>query len=474
MDERTKTYNGRKTAAADSKEHRVLALVAIWSADEQHLGEALLFPVGASYEVGRGEGEAGRAGFVRQRPGSNVAGTVIRSSFVSRRQLMVTASREHLEVVNCGKAALLDGDGRVLPKLTLRAGDVCEIEGQLLLLCVDRPFTLPPFQRGLPVPEFEFGQADSFGIVGESEQAWKLREHLAFLAARTAPVLILGPSGSGKEVAARAIHGGSTRRSRTLVARNAATLPAGLVEAELFGNLANYPNAGMPERPGLLGEAQGSTLFLDEIGELADEIQARLLRVLDTGDYQKLGDARQRKADVRMLAATNRSPEELRPDVAARFKLRLTLPGLDERREDLVLLLGALAQRAAVTDSVALAPFFSPARMVRCSLPLMRALCRHAYSTHVRELEALMWLSVRSSRGDSLELTPELKGELAARPAAITRELPDAATVRAAIERAGGVRERAWRELGLANRYVLKRLLKKYGIAADEPNNLDG
>jgi transcriptional regulator with GAF, ATPase, and Fis domain len=96
-------------------------------------------------------------------------------------------------------------------------------------------------------------------------------------------VLLLGESGAGKELAARAIHGLGDRRARPLVARNAATMPETLIGAELFGNVKNFPNPGMPERPGLIGEADRSTLFLDEIGDLPEACQVHLLRVLDDG-----------------------------------------------------------------------------------------------------------------------------------------------------------------------------------------------
>ena len=117
--------------------------------------------------------------------------------------------------------------------------------------------------------------------------------------------MLLGETGTGKELAARAVHRFSTRADRPLVARNAATMPAGLIDAELFGNARNYPNPGMAERPGLVGQADGGFLFLDEIGELPSELQAHLLRVLDAGgEYQRLGESRVRRSDFRLLAAT--------------------------------------------------------------------------------------------------------------------------------------------------------------------------
>ena len=139
--------------------------------------------------------------------------------------------------------------------------------------------------------------------------------------------LLLGESGTGKELAARAVHQLSQRGRQQFVARNAATLPAGLIDAELFGNAKNYPNPGMPERRGLIGEADGGSLFLDEIGELPVELQAHLLRVLDgDGEYQRLGEGVARRSNFRLIAATNRDPSTLKHDLAARFTARIELP----------------------------------------------------------------------------------------------------------------------------------------------------
>src|SRR5262249_14365097 len=161
-------------------------------------------------------------------------------------------------------------------------------------------------------------------------------------------VLIHGPSGTGKELAARAVHALSRRAKRPLVARNAATLPPGLVDAELFGNVKNYPNPGTPERPGLIAQADGGTLFLDEIGELPWDLQAHLLRVLDAGgESHRLGEATARRASIRLVAATNRAPGELKHDLLARLTLRLVMPELAARPEDIPLLVRHLLRRAA-------------------------------------------------------------------------------------------------------------------------------
>src|SRR6185436_8690780 len=126
---------------------------------------------------------------------------------------------------------------------------------------------------GSRAPSMPFGTADPHGMVGESPVAWEFRRQIAFVAPRPDHVLIVGESGTGKELAARAVHALSPRNASAFVARNAATFPEGLVDAELFGHAKNYPNAGMPERPGLIAGAASATLFLDEIAELSPTLQ---------------------------------------------------------------------------------------------------------------------------------------------------------------------------------------------------------
>ncbi|HRE89765.1 MAG TPA: sigma 54-interacting transcriptional regulator, partial [Myxococcota bacterium] len=191
----------------------------------------------------------------------------------------------------------------------------------LLLVAVRRPEHGKT--RAFSVPPFDFGTPDPYGMVGESQAIWALREELAVTARAGMHVLIHGPSGAGKELAARAIHGMSSRAHRPLIARNAATFTESLIDAELFGNIRNFPNVGTPERPGLIGEADRSSLFLDEIGELPSHMQAHLLRVIDRdGEYTRLGESKPRKADIRLIAATNRPVESLKHDFAARLTTR--------------------------------------------------------------------------------------------------------------------------------------------------------
>jgi two-component system response regulator HydG len=452
-----------------------LALAIVWSTEPERLGEVLLVPEGAS-TFGRGDAQdedERRLRPIRQRPGENERCAPFESPFLSRNQLQVTSDGRKLRIVNQGKGTLLDRAGGVASSITVTPDECVVIRDQLVFLCLERPMRLPRRRSASAEQVPPFGEADSGGIVGESPAACALRDDIAFLAGRSTHALILGASGTGKELVAQAIHALSARKGRQLVARNASTLPMGLIDAELFGNVANYPAHGMPERPGLLGEANGSTLLLDEIGELPEELQIRLLRVLDAqGEYQRLGDARRRTSDVRVLAATNQPVEALRHDVAARFKLRLTLPTLEARREDIPLIARHLLRAIARADSDIGARFFERwdgrTGEPRISAPLAMRLVVYTYETGVRELEAFLWISVKTSQGKVLDLTREVEDAMRTATGHVASGDVTAEQIRAALERAGGVQERAWRELGLASRYVLKRLIKKYGIRAPD------
>jgi DNA-binding NtrC family response regulator len=452
------------------------SLIVVWARDASLVGTSLVLEAQTEHVFGRGtfgtDDSLPRVVLKRRRPKDESGAIELVNPFVSRHQFALSVSDDMITVRNLGKRALLGPSGAEMQRCEVHVGELLEVRGQLLFLCVASAAE-PPALRGFPARSLgAFGDADAYGFVGESALAYRIRENLAFLAARNAHVALFGPSGSGKEIAARCIHRMSPRSRKALVARNAATFPATLIDAELFGNQENYPQTGMMARPGLIGEADGGTLFLDEIGELPEELQTRLLRFLDAGgEYQRLGDPKRRSADVRVVVATNRPMSALKSDLAARFKLRLTLPGLNERRDDIPLIVRHLLQQAGREDAEIAERFFENGQP-RVAADLMRALITHSYTTHVRELDALLWCALSTSEGGEIELTQAVKDELAAsRPATPStppsRRTPvevSADEVRAALERVGWVHERAWRELGFSNRHVLKRLVKKYGI----------
>jgi transcriptional regulator with AAA-type ATPase domain len=450
------------------------ALVVLWSQDEpERVGEVVVLPPtarGMSFTLGRAV-EAHEDGSLpltlrRLRPFAGEERGPFQSPRVSRWQLRVAVERgEELTVEGIGKGELRVNEHATRGAAVVTPGDTVEVVGRFMLLVTRRPLDWP--RAGAWDDEFAFGAADRHGIVGESPAAWRLRQQIAFLAAREGHVLVAGPSGAGKELVVRAIHAASPRAGRPLIARNAATIPARLSDAELFGNLKDYPSPGAPDRSGLFGEADGSALFLDEVGELSETLQASLLRVLDSGEYQRLGDTRMRSADVRVLAATNRELGELKPDFLARFAHRVHVPGFAERPEDVVLVARHLLRGFAARDP-ALAERFFAGGAPNLSPRLVGALVRHRFTTETRELAEVLWRSIAASPGRQLEPPPDFVVRSLPPPAPATettdpRELTREQIV-AALARVGGVRDRAWRELGLRSRDQLKRLLKKHNI----------
>jgi two-component system nitrogen regulation response regulator GlnG/two-component system response regulator HydG len=219
----------------------------------------------------------------------------------------------------------------------------------------------------------------------------------------------------------------------------------------------------------LVGSADGGTLFLDEFGELPAEVQTHLLRVLDAGgEYQRLGDATPRRADLRFIAATNRSAEELKADLVARLQLRVNTPTLQARRADIPLLARKILQRviAAEPDLARFAQDGEP----RLAPDLLVCLLKHDYTLHVRELESLLWLALSSSPGDFIALTPEVRAELKGAASSVPEAdftTPEELTreqIQEALQRHGGSQEKAWRDLGLSSRHVLYRLIKKHDL----------
>jgi DNA-binding NtrC family response regulator len=270
------------------------------------------------------------------------------------------------------------------------------------------------------------------------------------------PVLLTGPNGTGKEKYAEIVHANSSVRNGPFIALNCGALPADLIEAELFGAEAGaYTGASKP-REGKFEAADGGTLFLDEIGTLPLAGQVKLLRVLETGRFQRLGSNHERSVKVRIISATNADLPILIARGAFREDLFYRLNGIELR-------LPALSQRPR--DILPLARHFLPIGK-RLGEDAERALMRHPWPGNVRELRNVMQRAALLARGDlvsasDLNLQPAMAA--ASHPNA---DEPDRVMIERALEHNGGVLAQAAADLGLS-RQALYRRLDRYGIKRD-------
>ncbi len=230
-------------------------LALLWSRDApDRIGEVILLPPGdpGPWTFGRGAapGDDRRLSLARQLPGTRGRPSPLACPRISREQLRLSPSPGGgILVENVGGCPLVH-KGREVRHAEVAPGDTLSLRHELLFLCVRRAPVAPASSSDLAVPDHPFGEPDAFGMVGESPAMWDLRHRIVALARQPFHVLILGASGSGKELVAQAIHAQSARGGRPIVSRNAATIPEGIADAELFGNARNYPNPGMAERPG--------------------------------------------------------------------------------------------------------------------------------------------------------------------------------------------------------------------------------
>lgn len=205
------------------------------------------------------------------------------------------------------------------------------------------------------------------------------------IAVSESTVLLTGETGTGKEVFANAIHYESSRNKKSFVAINCSAIAKDLLESELFGYAAGAFTNALKDKKGLLEEAQGGTLFLDEVGELSLELQAKLLRVLETGEFYRVGDSKIRKADVRFIAATNRNLEQeseaghFRSDLFYRLSVfQLQLPPLRERIEDIKVLAQHFFEKAVAKNNK---------RIQAMSSDFLKLLEAHYWKGNIRELK---------------------------------------------------------------------------------------
>ncbi|HOJ69844.1 MAG TPA: sigma-54 dependent transcriptional regulator, partial [Candidatus Hydrogenedentes bacterium] len=299
------------------------------------------------------------------------------------------------------------------------------------------------------------------GIVAESETLRNLFRQAFRVAPTSAAVLLTGESGTGKEIFARLIHARSNRASGPMVTVNMGAVPEQLAESELFGHEKGAFTGADTSRAGRFEEADGGTLFLDEIGELPLSLQPKLLRVLETGEFRRIGGTTDRRANVRVIAATNRDLE--REVTAGRFRedlfyrlnvFPLRIPPLRERREDII----------------PLAELFLGPWKKRLSPAAARLLAAWSWPGNARELRNVVERAAILADGDMI-LPEDLPDALrnaprSDRPDAPGRPLMEEAqrrAIREALEKTGGNRTKAAQLLGISRRSLIYKL-RAYGL----------
>jgi formate hydrogenlyase transcriptional activator len=244
------------------------------------------------------------------------------------------------------------------------------------------------------------GELDFEGIVGQSSALRHVLNLVEIVASSDSTVLLLGETGTGKELIARAIHERSRRKERALVKLNCAAIPTGLLESELFGHERGAFTGAIAQKVGRLELADRGTLFLDEVGDIPIEVQPKLLRALQEREFERLGSNRTKKVDVRLVAATNRELErmiedrEFRSDLYYRLNVfPIRIPPLRERPEDIPLLVRCFTQKYGrlMGKDIQTVP-----------TPAMKKLTACRWPGNIRELENIIERSVILTRGSAL------------------------------------------------------------------------
>jgi DNA-binding NtrC family response regulator len=243
------------------------------------------------------------------------------------------------------------------------------------------------------------GQPAAQGLIGRAPAFQQMLALVARVAPSMATVLLLGESGTGKELVAHAVHETSPRAHRALVAVDCSSLPETLFESELFGHERGAFTGATTARAGLVEAASGGTLFLDEVGDIPLPMQVKLLRLLETGTYRRVGSTEPRHADIRVVSATHRHLDQMvrdgrfREDLYYRLStFPIELPALRERRDDIPVLASALLERVAAPRRLAITP---------AAMDLLQA---QPFPGNVRELRNLMERAALLCDGDTLDL----------------------------------------------------------------------
>ncbi|HEY7311471.1 MAG TPA: sigma-54 dependent transcriptional regulator [Gemmataceae bacterium] len=309
-------------------------------------------------------------------------------------------------------------------------------------------------------------ESPRYRLVGSSPKMRKVVALIEKVAATDATVLVHGVSGTGKELVARALHTNSPRRIRPLVIINCAALQENLLESELFGHEKGAFTGAVAAKPGLVELAEGGTLFIDEIGEMAPGLQAKLLRVLEDGHYRRVGGTQEMNADVRVVAATNRDLAQeiknghFREDLYYRLNVvSIFLPPLRERREDI----GELLEHFLSTRQI------GPLRS-RVDAEAMKALIAYSWPGNVRELANVLERAQILAENHVITLEDLPESIVSAAPVSSTEtgdphhlSEVERRHVQTILHQEKGNKVHAARVLGISRR-ALYRLIEKYRL----------
>jgi DNA-binding NtrC family response regulator len=321
------------------------------------------------------------------------------------------------------------------------------------------------------------------GLVGRSRAMRDLFQLLETVAATSSTVLVTGETGTGKELAARAIHHTSPRRAHRFVALNCSAIPETLLEAELFGHVRGAFTGAVGNRQGRLEQAHRGTLFLDEVGTMSPALQAKLLRVLQEREFERVGDSHTIKIDVRVIAATHSdlakmvSEGSFREDLFYRLNvIPVQLPPLRDRREDIPLLVQHFLQKLAAD---------SGQPVVTVSQEATRRLMAYQWPGNVRQLENAVERALAFSHGrpqiDVQDLAPEIQHEPSPADADATWFPDDGldfeqyiegielSLIRRSLERTNGNKRQAAKLLNLKRTTLIEKLKRLEPPAVDRP-----
>lgn len=307
-------------------------------------------------------------------------------------------------------------------------------------------------------------------IISQNHQVHQLFDILPDIAQSESTVLIEGPTGSGKELFARAIHNLSQRKRKKFMAVNCGALPDTLLESELFGYVKGAFTDARKDKPGRFAVAQGGTIFLDEIGDISPALQAKLLRVLQEKEYEPLGSSETVKSDVRVITATNKNLLKLtgrgqfRDDLYYRLNVvKLTLPPLADRRDDIPLLVDHFIRRFNATKD----------KDIRgISAETLAVLMKHGFPGNIRELENIIEHAFVLCRGQEIrtehlpvELAADIPSVLAGEQKSIDlmRGQAEATTIMNALHKHSGNRAKTAAEVGI-DKSTLWRKMKKHNL----------